>query len=157
MRGSPEPGADLISRGQLRALHIWRRAAPPPPPRRPGVTFQECWQRRAHLERVSGGSRRPLRRLARGWGGAAPPGFPGSSLPWLSEALPGRPAAGQHRKGWQGLASPHGAWRAVGDHLRAHRTPGGERTEPPRQPWGMQLAPAVWPVRLPMLIVVLKS
>lgn len=73
MRGSPEPGADLISRGQLFAVHIWQRAAaPPPPPARPGVTFQECWQRLAHLERVSGGSRRPLRRLARGWGWAPP-------------------------------------------------------------------------------------
>lgn len=74
MRGSPEPGADLISRGQLFAVHIWQRAAAVPPPPRPAcVTFQECWQRLAHLERVSGGSRRPLRRplrrLARAGGG----------------------------------------------------------------------------------------
>lgn len=73
MRGSPEPGADLISRGQLFAMHIWQRAgAVPPPPAWPGVTFQECWQCLAHLQRVSGGSRRPLRRLARGWGWAPP-------------------------------------------------------------------------------------
>lgn len=71
MRGSPEPGADLISRGQLFVKHIWQRAAavsrglPAPPPVRPplppqpGVTFQECWQRLSHLERVSGAAGAP--------------------------------------------------------------------------------------------------
>lgn len=77
VRGAPEPGADLVSRGQLFAVHIWQRAAAPAPAR-PGVTFQECWQRLAHLERVSGGSRRPLRRLARGWGWAPP-----ARISWL--------------------------------------------------------------------------
>lgn len=36
--GSLEPGADLISRGQLFTVHIWQRAAAvPPPPARPAL------------------------------------------------------------------------------------------------------------------------
>ena len=75
VRGSPEPGADLISRGQLFVKHIWQRAGPNPadcpPPQAwrylPGMLAAPL---------ASGacfwGSRRPLRRLARGWGWAPP-------------------------------------------------------------------------------------
>ena len=75
MRGSPEPGADLISRGQLFVKHIWQRAAAvsrglPPPP------SLALPSRNAGSASPSGarfwGSRRPLRRRARGWGWATP-------------------------------------------------------------------------------------
>lgn len=71
--GSPEPGADLISQGQLFAVHIWQRAAARTPAPLPGLALpSRNAGSAAHLERVSGGSRRPLRRPARGWGWAPP-------------------------------------------------------------------------------------
>lgn len=127
MRGSPEPGADLISRGQLFVVHIWQRAAAVPPPPRPAcVTFQECWQRLPHLERVSGGSRRPLRRLSRTRGGA-PPGFPGSSLLWLLAEAPGQ-ARGwtTDRKGQQDLAFSPWSWGTSGTSCLARMVERGK-------------------------------
>ena len=88
------------------------RPCPLPPPA--CVTFQECWQRLPHLERVSGGSRRPLRRLSPARGGA-PPGFPGSSLLWLPAEAPGQ-AHGwtTDRKGQQDLAFSPWSWGTSG-------------------------------------------
>lgn len=81
MRGSPEPGADLISRGQLCGKHMWQRAGPYPadcPAPKPGVTFQECWQRLSHLERVSGAAGAP----SGAWPGAGGGRHP-ARISWL--------------------------------------------------------------------------
>lgn len=63
VRGLLEPGADLISAGQLLVRHIWRRW--------PGATFQECWQ---HLGLLLGPPAPPPAPAR-----AAAPGFPGPS------------------------------------------------------------------------------
>lgn len=92
MRGSPEPGADLISRGQLFVKHIWQRAAAvsrglPPPP------SLALPSRNAGSASPSGarfwGSRRPLRRRARGWGWAPPARISWLLPPPLPVWLPG--------------------------------------------------------------------
>lgn len=90
VRGLPEPGADLISRGQLCAVHIWRRAEPPPLP--PAWRYLPGMLAAQH---ASG---------ARFWGQPAPPPAPGPGagggprpariswllpLPWWFPVVPG--------------------------------------------------------------------
>lgn len=111
VRGSPEPGADLISRGQLFVKHIWQRAAavsrglpaPPssPPPPAPAWRYLPGM---LAAPLASGarfwGSRRPLRRRARGWGWATPrPDFlaPPSSAAGVAPRV--GPPLGPRRKG----------------------------------------------------------
>ena len=104
MRGSPEPGADLISRGQLFVKHIWQRAAAvsrglPARPRRPSRPSLALPSRNAgsasRIWRAFLGQPAPPPAPGPGLGvGAAPPGFPGSSLLRCRCGSQGRPATG---------------------------------------------------------------
>ena len=104
MRGSPEPGADLISWGQLFVKHIWQRAGPhpadcPPPPPSLALPSRNAGSA-SRIWSVFLGQPAPPPAPGPGLGvGATPPGFPGSSL-LLPVWLPGRPATGpRDRKG----------------------------------------------------------
>lgn len=95
MRGSPEPGADLISRGQLFAVHIWQRAAAvPPPPARPALLSKNAGSASRIWSAFLGAAGAPSGAWPGLGGGVAPPGFPGSSLLWQRAAAPGQP------RGW---------------------------------------------------------
>lgn len=166
MRGSPEPGADLISRGQLCAVHIWRRAAPPPPPpARPGVTFQECWQRRTRIWSAFLGAAGVPSGAWPGAGGGRRPARISWLLPPLAAVRPGQArgaaSTGKGGKTWPSPVVPGGAqWsgRPRGPSTRLPRC-GEEGTGLERSgtlSGVMWLSPVVWPVPGQMLIPVVK-
>lgn len=129
MRGLLEPGADLISRGQLCAvhiLHIWRRAEPPPLP--PAWRYLPGMLAAQH---ASG---------ARFWGQPAPPPAPGpragggprpARISWLLPPLAAPVAPGQ-------------AWGSTttGKGDKTWPSPGGAQ-------WCLETSGAICPIPVP--------
>lgn len=105
MRGSPEPGADLISRGQLFAVHIWQRAAAvPPPPARPALLSKNAGSASRIWSAFLGAAGAPSGAWP-GLGGSPRPDFLAPPSSGCQRQLPGSPAAGpRDRKGQQDLA-----------------------------------------------------
>lgn len=111
-RGSPEPGADPISRGQLFARHIWQRAAPRPPPGRPALPSRNAGRAARIWSAFLGAAGAPAGAPSGAWPGcgwAPPRGLPGPSLPCC------------RRRSRAGLRPGHGTGKSPGTRLSPAR------------------------------------
>lgn len=158
MRGSPEPGADLISRGAaVRDAHLAAVCRSTPAPL-PGLALpsRNAGSASCIWSAFLGAAGAPSGAWPGAGVGAAPPGFPGSSLLWQPVWLPGRlPGRPPGRKGQRDVAfSPR--WGDFGTSClapiveRAKLRPGQAPCPGPRS------SPVVWAVVGQMLISVLK-